>query len=85
MHRNIPEDARWLAGEGAGSWFVVTARNNDFLITRYSPDGKVECSGTYNADIPVIPENGSFEIGYQSNCSCVTLINGENRIVVKRG
>ena len=46
---NIPESAQWLSGEGAGSWCYIkeTNENSVFEITRFSPEGKIECAGNF--------------------------------------
>ncbi len=46
-HPDIPEKAQWLSGEGAGSWFVFEFPGELLELTRYSPDGIIECNGTY--------------------------------------
>ncbi|GAF03308.1 DUF6695 family protein [Saccharicrinis fermentans] len=48
-HPNIPEDAQWLAGEGAGSWFHVETEKALLKITRYSPSATIECTGFYDS------------------------------------
>ena len=72
----IPATAQWLAGEGAGSWFsIVPADGGEFEITRFSPEGKVECAGifihtdrqSFNPEIP-------YQIDYLSHCRKVKII-----------
>lgn len=36
-HPKIPENAQWLSGEGAGSWFVFDVENKLLKVSRYSP------------------------------------------------
>ena len=31
----VPNNAQWLGGVGAGSWFVITEVNNFFSISEY--------------------------------------------------
>ena len=71
----IPDDAKWLAGEGAGSWFsIVTLSPDKFEVTRYSTEGKVECRGIF-----AIPAAQSFNpekpyrIDYLSHCRKVII------------
>lgn len=72
--RNIPPNSQWLSGEGAGSWFYMESAKHDYIITRYSPTGKVECSGLFritnqidlDLDIP-------FQFIHLSHCKSVTL------------
>ena len=45
----IPQTSQWLAGEGAGSWFnILPAVNEAFEITRFSPEGTVECKNFFH-------------------------------------
>lgn len=78
-HPHIPENAQWLSGEGAGSWFVFDLEDTLFKVTRYSPLGVVECTGLYenkNA-LNLIQKNNSYSVSYPSNCKTVSLkVNG---------
>lgn len=80
----IPPTAQWLAGEGAGSWFnILPAGNETFEITRFSPEGTVECNGIF-----VISGNQSFDIeepyrfDYLSHCEKVKIIQNYKEIVL---
>ena len=82
----IPNDAQWLAGEGAGSWFsIVVSPDNKFEVTRLSPEGKVECSGSF-----AVSENQSFDIekpyrvDYLSNCRKVVVVQDFRKITLYR-
>lgn len=48
----LPLGAQWLAGEGAGSWFLIenTEKYHVFEITRFSPKGKIECQGLFEIE-----------------------------------
>lgn len=79
------KDAQWLSGEGAGSWFVFEPLNPHLKVTRYSPDGTVECSGLYrNQDAQGIVPDHSFRITYPSNCKVVSLKNKETELKFER-
>jgi len=71
---SIPENSQWLAGEGAGSWFDIELSFNDYKITRYSPEGRIECSGLFNtlseSDFNI---NAPFEFVHLSHCKSVTI------------
>lgn len=70
---HLPLTAKWLSGEGAGSWFVIEEENdNQFKITRFSPEGNFECDGIFTADKEVNLQN-DFSITYPSHCSTVTI------------
>lgn len=84
-HKNIPENALWLAGEGAGSWFVLNFRGAFLEATRFSPKGIKECSGLFisnNNEFPLSPR--SFEMTYPSHCKEITLLFGKKKLVYKR-
>ncbi len=70
----IPENAQWLSGEGAGSWFVLEVQNSQMKVTRYAPDGTIECAGLYKNQNGVVPDT-AFRITYPSNCKVVSLIH----------
>lgn len=68
-HHTIPENALWLSGEGAGSWFVIERMQNFLKLTRYSPDGKIECFGTFEGmKIPDFRKTANINIIHPSNC-----------------
>jgi len=82
-HPDIPEDAQWLSGEGAGSWFSLRFRDVFLVVTRYAPDGTEECKGMFQEDVSVrrkmdhtlLRQNISdFRIDHPSNCKEVTLL-----------
>jgi len=75
-HSGIPENAQWLGGEGAGSWFDFEFENSRLRVTRYSPDGFIECAGYYESPhgYGIWPDN-SFRFTYPSNCKVISLAN----------
>lgn len=83
---NLPKTAIWLAGEGAGSWFVLVPSKEhcQYKISRYSPKGKLECSGVFYADM-VIQLKKKFEITYPSHCQTITVIQGGKIIKCQNG
>jgi len=81
----IPENAQWLSGEGAGSWYVVEAQNSLLKVSRYSPEGKLECSHHYkNSKAQVTSPDNSFRITYPSNCNVVSFENWNIRLQFER-
>ncbi|MGQ1948368.1 DUF6695 family protein [Geofilum sp. OHC36d9] len=81
-HSSIPENAQWLAGEGAGSWFHIETVKSLLKVTRYSPLGIIECSGFYHnkqAHIHLI-DLQAFTVTYPSHCNTVTIVIEENKI-----
>ncbi len=78
----LPKNAQWLAGEGAGSWFVIdsTSQNHRFEITRYSPIGKIECQGFFEIEneSKKLDLNQNYEFVHLSHCAFVHIEQGED-------
>lgn len=86
-HKDIPSKARWLGGEGAGSWFEIVLFNEDakednklkslYLITRFAPNSTIECKGifTCNANFEV---EKNYDLSYLSHCAEVN-VKQENK------
>jgi hypothetical protein len=70
----IPSNAQWLSGEGAGSWFNIIEKDTLFVISRYGPDGDLECESEFlignkmNFNI-----NKPYRFDYLSHCSKVKI------------
>jgi hypothetical protein len=74
MAQGIPENSQWLAGEGAGSWFMIELAGKEYRITRYSSEGKIECTGLFNILVEKnFDINSSFEFVHLSHCKSVTI------------
>ncbi len=83
-HHSIPEGAQWLAGEGAGSWFIIESENGAIKSTRYSPEGIVECSGLYTIHgTENIEDVLSATITYPSDCRLITMLSNKGPIVLR--
>ena len=84
-HPDIPEDAQWLGGEGAGSWFAMEVQSKLLRVTRYSPAGIVECNGLYEgSNGHSLDPNGPFRVDYPSNCNEVNLKYDEGELQYER-
>lgn len=82
---NLPSTAKWLSGEGAGSWFVFEKENEtQYKINRFSPEGNVECEGMFRSSINKIDLDKDFAITYPSHCATVSIIQGNEKIRFKR-
>lgn len=83
-HSKIPKNAQWLSGEGAGSWFSFETRENLLFVSRYAPDGTLECSGYYKNDDSnaILKEN--VILNYPSNCREINLQNNKESIIFLR-
>lgn len=84
-NEKIPENAKWLSGEGSGSWFSINKDLENFQISRFSPVGELECSGvfkfsgfnTFNINLP-------FQIDHLSHCQSVVVNQSGKSIIFKR-
>ncbi len=82
----IPPAAQWLSGEGAGSWFhIVKKQDGLYQITRFSPEGVVECSSVFRHDSRfsfdlTLP----FEVVHLSHCAKVRIKQNKQIIVLVR-
>ena len=82
---HLPSTAKWLSGEGAGSWFVIEQANDtQYKITRFSPEGLVECKGLFKVNIAKVEIEKEFEITYPSHCATVSILQGKEKIIFKR-
>ena len=79
--KNLPKRAKWLSGEGAGSWFVITESNREsvYVITRYSPQGIAECRGSFRSEKPIDLDQ-EYGLTYPSHCLKVNLVQ-DDRII----
>jgi len=71
----IPAKARWLSGEGCGSWFHIQPLENDYQISRYNAEGEIE----FNEKFRLSKDNSidfqkPFEFGYLSHYKKVSII-----------
>lgn len=82
--KELPSDAKWLAGEGAGSWFVIMSmtERNQYKIQRFSPVGVLECESVLKSRTDFNPDE-AFEITYPSHCAEVTVIQHDEKISLK--
>ena len=82
---HLQSTAKWLSGEGAGSWFVIEIENDtQYKITRFSPDGNVECESLFRSNIKNIDLEKDFDITYPSHCATVSIIQGKELIIFNR-
>ncbi len=72
-HASIPENAKWIAGEGAGSWFYFEKLSKKlFHITRYAVDGMIECQSEFQLEGDLSFDiNKDFSLDYLSHCQQV--------------
>ncbi len=70
---NIAANAQWLAGEGAGSWFLVQQHEGKFQVKRYAPSGNLECEGLFEGPA-LFNAMKSYKVDYPSHCAKVTIV-----------
>jgi len=81
----IPENSQWLSGEGSGSWFSINKHFENYQITRYSPDGEMECKGIFHvSDNKSFNINLPYQIEHLSHCQSVVIKQSENIIAFNR-
>ncbi|MFP4367196.1 MAG: DUF6695 family protein [Bacteroidales bacterium] len=71
---DIPPDAKWLSGEGAGSWWTIRPADNNYLIRRYSPHGILECENQFSINNGgSLDLNMPFHFEHLSHCEKVRI------------
>lgn len=71
---HISHNVQWLSGEGAGSWFLLEKENVEFIVTRFSQKGKIECKGIfYKVNYEAFNINEKYEFTYLSHCAEVNI------------
>lgn len=88
LHPSIPDNAKWIAGEGAGSWFHFMLKNPEdthLLVTRYSEKGDIECRAYFkNPDDLKLDIQQPFELTYLSHCREINAIQNNKKIKLQR-
>jgi len=82
---HLPASSHWLAGEGAGSWFVFESisQNGTYVVARYAPKGQLECRGFFQSEVPV-DLSKDYMVGYPSHCQKITVVQGGKKIRFER-
>ncbi len=80
LPKHLPASCKWLAGEGAGSWFNIIKEGDNYVITRYSPNGELECENKFRVDND-LELNDIYELSYPSHCAKVTAYQNGKKIV----
>lgn len=75
--KGIPENAQWLGGIGAGSWFTIVLEKDKYRIERYSPEGTLECSRLFTPNKTGFNIESPFEFTYVSHCKMCTIIQNK--------
>lgn len=81
LHPNIPQEAKWLSGQGEGTWFVVTKEKylneQQYRVRRFSPQGNLECDRLFELNDLGFDINRDFEIAHVSHCAIVRVKQAE--------
>lgn len=81
----VPLDAQWISGIGAGSWFFIIQENENFRISRYSPEGVLECGGLFKIINGVsFDMNSPYQLNHLSHCQSVVVMQSEKIIIFNR-
>ena len=77
---------QWLSGEVAGSWFLLESGNNDFIISRFSPEGQEECTGKFflSPDNPHFNPEKPYVFTHLSHCRMVNILQGKEKFTFHR-
>ena len=82
---NVPIEAQWLSGEGAGSWFSIIQKEQELEINRHSPEGQVECGGlfknTSEADFKI---DQAYQVVHLSHCQQVRVLQNDRTLILIR-
>tara|TARA_B100000965_G_C19583098_1_gene754482 strand:+ start:830 stop:1114 length:285 start_codon:yes stop_codon:yes gene_type:complete len=81
--KNIPEDAQWLGGIGAGSWFHIQKKAEIYEISRFSPKGVLECSGVFINVGSNFNITEDYRFTYLSHCSLCSILQKGKIIIFK--
>jgi len=79
---NLPDNCKWLGGEGYGVWFLITKAEylskKEYRISRYSDTGKLDCDQIFslNSDKEFFIDE-DFEFAYISHCQKCTIIQND--------
>ncbi|MCF6365838.1 MAG: hypothetical protein L3J35_06495 [Bacteroidales bacterium] len=83
---NIPANSKFLEGVGESAWFNIkaTSKKNEFIISRYTTEGTLECSNTFIIQTPGFDISKQYEFTYVSHCTkCTLLQNNKRHILLK--
>lgn len=83
-HSNIPNNAQWISGEGYGSWYHLKNVDEGLLLTKYSPKGEVEHKTIFNLDGNYFDLEKPYSITYPCNNQKLTIVQGSEKIQLKR-
>ena len=84
---SLPENAQWLGGVGAGSWFALhqdmSMGKYQYRVQRFAPNGEVECDGYFYLHDEVIDLSKPYEFTYLSHCEMCTIIQNSKKLILE--
>lgn len=82
---NVPLGAQWISGIGAGSWFSIKQESENYRISRFSPDGMLECNGVFKeSNFSSFNINLPFQFDHLSHCQSVVIKQSEKKLEFNR-
>lgn len=80
-HPNVPPQAKWLSGQGEGTWFTITKEDglnaNEYRVRRTSPQGNLDCDRVFLIQNESFNINQAWDITHVSHCAIVRVIQDE--------
>lgn len=78
---SIPSNAKWLLGQGAGTWFCVdkTTKQNQYQIKRFTPSGELDCDRIFEIEDNglIFDINKEYEFTHISHCSKCSILQND--------
>lgn len=66
--KEIPTNAQWLTGTGAGAWYSIQAiHNQNILVSRHQDNGKQDFELTFKANAMIINPDQDYQFTYPSH------------------
>lgn len=83
--KHITTDCQWLSGEVTGSWFELQQNDNYYTITRYSAEGKIECTGNFSLNVDHnFDGTKNYQFTHLSHCNRVTIMQDNKLFTFER-
>ncbi|MBC7125519.1 MAG: hypothetical protein H5T24_07795 [Bacteroidales bacterium] len=81
----VPNEAQWISGIGAGSWFCIIQESENFRISRYSPEGVLECCGLFKiVNGESFDPKSPYRLDHLSHCQKVVVKQSDKVIIFNR-
>ena len=87
LPNGLPNHCQWLSGQGAGAWFCIDKATvkNQYLIKRFSANGKLDCEGIFEIEDNTVKFDISepYQFTHISHCAKCVIIQYGNNVVFK--